>query len=151
MLACLSVCLFGCVFAWWCLLVWSFVSCGCLFVRLAPSVAWQAGQFSPPRVMVNRDRSVAEARQETSLGQASSAGVEGRRASQAEYVRLSALFCLLVGWFVGLFASLFVCLFVCLLVCWFVVLLGCWFVFLFFCVSVCLFLSFVPFVLWLLA
>ena len=110
------------------MLVWSFVSCGCLFVRLAPSLAWQAGQFSPPRVMVNRDRPVAEARQETPLGQASSAGVEGRRASQAEYVRLSALFCLLVGWFVGLFASLFVCLFVCLFVWVFVCLLASFFV-----------------------
>ena len=75
----------------------------------------QVEQFSRPRVMVHRERSVGEARPETPLGQASSAGVEGRRASQAEYVRLSALFCLLVGWLVfGLFASLFVCLFVCL-------------------------------------
>ena len=50
-----------------------------LYVRVR-----QAEQFSRPRVMVHRERSVGEARQETPLGQASSAGVEGRRASQAK-------------------------------------------------------------------
>ena len=80
---------------------------------------------------------MAEARQETPFGQASSAGVEGRRTFQAEYVRLSALFCLLVGWLVCLLVCLFVrlsvwlfvcCLFVCLFVCVFVCMLASFFV-----------------------
>ena len=69
----------------------------------------QSGEFSCPRVRVHRERSVVEARQETPRGQASSAGVEGRRVSQARSVFVVS-YLLFVGWLVGLFASLLVCL-----------------------------------------